>query len=52
MQNACSGENTEAPAPKVDETYLYRIDRRPDSWTLCLEGREATSCFAPAPPLK
>jgi len=52
MQNACSGENTDAPAPKVDETYFYRIDRRPDSWTLCLEGREATSCFAPAPPLK
>ena len=51
-QNMCSGETTEAHASKAEETYFYRVDRRPDGWSLCLEGRDGTLCLAPAPPLK
>jgi hypothetical protein len=51
-ENSCSGENTEADGTKAEETYFYRLDRRPEGGSLCLEGRDGTLCLSPAPPLK
>jgi hypothetical protein len=51
-ENSCSGASTEADGPKAEETYFYRLDRRPEGWSLCLEGRDGTLCLSPAPPLK
>lgn len=51
-QNTCTGKNAEATAENVEETYFYRLDRRPEGWSLCLEGRDGTLCLGPAPPLK
>jgi hypothetical protein len=48
----CTGKHAEKLLATDEEIYQARIEDQPAGWSLCLDGREGTTCFSAAKSLR